>query len=255
MKLNLLGQIQARLRRSEIYSKPDFWDAKAEHYQDAAISMWANPHVNLRYHQEQWTFIASCLPERRGLHILDLGCGTGRICRELARAGAEVTGVDFSSRTLEIARRASEGLPIRYIQASIFALPKERKFDAVISTGVLTVACQDIFAAFLALGAIRDQLKLGGSLIVLEPFHRGPLRRVLPLSGSEFLHLLSLAGFEVQRVEPLHFWPTRLALAYVNWGGPLTRGGLRLGEFCLRLFRSRFWGDYHAILATKGEMS
>ncbi|HEX5397881.1 MAG TPA: bifunctional demethylmenaquinone methyltransferase/2-methoxy-6-polyprenyl-1,4-benzoquinol methylase UbiE [Verrucomicrobiae bacterium] len=42
---------------------------------------------------------------RSGTRALDLCCGTGDIAFALARQGAEVTGLDFSEKMLEIARR------------------------------------------------------------------------------------------------------------------------------------------------------
>lgn len=46
--------------------------------------------------------------------VLELGCGTGRLCRLLAGAGAEVTGVDISLPMLRRAREKSSG-EIRYL--------------------------------------------------------------------------------------------------------------------------------------------
>ena len=41
----------------------------------------------------------------RNKRVLDVGCGTGRYCELLAKKGANVTGVDPSSRMLEYARK------------------------------------------------------------------------------------------------------------------------------------------------------
>src|SRR5580692_1259961 len=41
---------------------------------------------------------------RPGDHALDLCCGTGDIALALARHGAEVTGLDFSDKMLEVAQ-------------------------------------------------------------------------------------------------------------------------------------------------------
>src|SRR2546423_15716756 len=48
---------------------------------------------------------------RAGERALDVCCGTGDIALELARQGADVTGLDFSEKMLEIAqeRRAQDG--------------------------------------------------------------------------------------------------------------------------------------------------
>jgi SAM-dependent methyltransferase len=42
-----------------------------------------------------------------GQRVLDLGCGTGNVARELARRGCKVTGVDISERQVAEARRLS----------------------------------------------------------------------------------------------------------------------------------------------------
>jgi 2-polyprenyl-3-methyl-5-hydroxy-6-metoxy-1,4-benzoquinol methylase len=52
----------------------------------------------------------------RGLRLLDLACGQGRVSRELARRGSRVVGIDIAVRLLEKARakEAAEPLGIRY---------------------------------------------------------------------------------------------------------------------------------------------
>lgn len=58
---------------------------------------------------------------RPGEKALDLCCGTGDIAFELARAGAEVTGVDFSEPMLAVARRRNLG-GARFEQGDALAL-------------------------------------------------------------------------------------------------------------------------------------
>lgn len=54
-----------------------------------------------------------------GLPLLDLACGHGRVTRELARRGAQATGVDISAALLEKAQayQSRESLPITYVHA------------------------------------------------------------------------------------------------------------------------------------------
>src|SRR2546429_7169838 len=47
-----------------------------------------------------------------GQAICDLACGQGWIARELARRGAQVTGVDLAENLLALARRAEEQEPL-----------------------------------------------------------------------------------------------------------------------------------------------
>ncbi len=41
----------------------------------------------------------------RGLKILDVGCGGGLVCEALAKAGADVVGIDVSEMSVEVAKR------------------------------------------------------------------------------------------------------------------------------------------------------
>jgi 2-polyprenyl-3-methyl-5-hydroxy-6-metoxy-1,4-benzoquinol methylase len=57
------------------------------------------------------------LGDVRGMRVLDLACGHGRVARELARHGARVAGVDISEVLLERARAAEieEPLGVTYL--------------------------------------------------------------------------------------------------------------------------------------------
>ncbi|MBN1403629.1 MAG: methyltransferase domain-containing protein [Opitutales bacterium] len=59
--------------------------------------------------------------------ITDFGCGPGLYTNALARTGARVTGVDFSSRSISYARSVAEqeGLDVRYEQADYLAYRME----------------------------------------------------------------------------------------------------------------------------------
>jgi ubiquinone/menaquinone biosynthesis C-methylase UbiE len=70
-----------------------------------------------------WQFAR--FPDWRGKQVLDLGCGIGTEALEFARYGAEVTAIDLSSVSLDVARaRAeSEWLPVEFIQGDMEKLP------------------------------------------------------------------------------------------------------------------------------------
>jgi 2-polyprenyl-3-methyl-5-hydroxy-6-metoxy-1,4-benzoquinol methylase len=58
-----------------------------------------------------------------GLRVLDVACGHGRITRELARRGAQMTGIDISGNLIgkAIKTEQDERLGIRYLHADIAA--------------------------------------------------------------------------------------------------------------------------------------
>ena len=65
--------------------------------------------------------------------VLDAGCGTGRIARELARRGIEVVGVDLDPAMLETARRKAPHL--HWQVADLETVELGRTFDAVLMAG------------------------------------------------------------------------------------------------------------------------
>jgi len=76
----------------------------------------------------------------KGKRLVEIGCGTGTDLLQFARAGAKVTGLDLTPRSIEIARKRFEvyGLPGEFLigDAENLAFPDE-SFDGVYSFGVL----------------------------------------------------------------------------------------------------------------------
>ena len=77
----------------------------------------------------------------QGLRILDVGCGGGLVCEPLAKAGAEVTGIDVSEMSVEVAKRhaITSELDITYIHAHAqnFAQENKEPFDVVVNAEVI----------------------------------------------------------------------------------------------------------------------
>jgi SAM-dependent methyltransferase len=65
--------------------------------------------------------------------VLDAGCGTGRVARELAGRGMDTAGVDIDPHMLAVARRKASNLDWRVGDLSTIDL--ERTFDAVVMAG------------------------------------------------------------------------------------------------------------------------
>jgi malonyl-CoA O-methyltransferase len=83
--------------------------------------------------------VPPCVGPVRGLHVLELGCGTGRHTRRLVDGGARVTAVDFSSGMLARARAEIASDMVTFVEHDLQkALPFERAgFDLVLSCLVL----------------------------------------------------------------------------------------------------------------------
>jgi len=74
------------------------------------------------------------------VRVVDVGTGTGRAAIGLARAGAEVIGLDASAQMLAVARRraADAGVSVQFDVADAHALPiADRSVDVAVSLRVL----------------------------------------------------------------------------------------------------------------------
>jgi demethylmenaquinone methyltransferase/2-methoxy-6-polyprenyl-1,4-benzoquinol methylase len=122
-----------------------------------------------------------------GDSVLDACCGTGDLAVAAAREGGRVTGLDFSERMLERARRKAPAL--EWVEGDLLALPfADGSFDAAtVGFGVRNV--EDLA---LGLAELRRVLRPGGRVGVLEitqprgalrPFYRLWFDRIVPLIG------------------------------------------------------------------------
>ncbi|MFD8230550.1 class I SAM-dependent methyltransferase [Streptomyces sp. NPDC059696] len=190
-----------------------------------------------------------------GLHLLDLGCGTGASTRALLRAAprARITAVDASPGMLRraLAKPWPDTVRFLHLSAEELAAADEGPFDAV-------------FAAYLfrnvsdpdgVLGSVRALLRPGGRLAVHEyslggsPAHRalwtavcqGVIIPAGTLTGDRALyrHLwhsvldfdtaaaftgrLTRAGFTGARALPLAGWQTGITHTFVAAAGEAGR--------------------------------
>ncbi len=243
------AMLENRRNRADRYCKPEYWDSKAVEYSDVAVSMWPNNHLNAHYQREQFAWLDQYTDNVAGKRVLDCGCGVGRLSKHYAARGARVVGLDFSARSIDLARKSCPGdNPVFRVQ-SVFDLEERSQYDIVIVWGVLTVACRSQAELLDALTRLRAALVPGGRLLMMEPFHKGFLRRVLKLGIHEVTATLRQAGFVIKDITHLYFWPARLALAYFPLPKILTDIGYYAGHGLFRLLRCKAFGDYKAIYA------
>lgn len=246
----VLAMLRNRAHRESLYSTAEYWDSKAEEMEGDAVSMWPNNHLNRHYHIEQMRLLESSLPDLHGRTVLDVGCGTGRVSRFLARRGARVTGVDFSAKAIDLARRQSPSGDVTFRVQSVFDIQDEVAFDLVFSWGCVVIAATNRVQLTTALRNLRRSLKPGGQALLLEPIHRGFVHRVLNMDIDEFRDVMRETGFDVKWVKQMHFWPMRFALAFVPWPAWITTPGYQFGQALMSLPGLRTMGDYKAVWAT-----
>jgi hypothetical protein len=71
------------------------------------------------------------------------------------------------------------------------------------------------------------------------------------MGQGEFEQVMRNAGFRIEDVQHMHFWPARLLLAFVTWPDFVTRPVYQAGQYFMgRVLSNKAGGDYQAICAT-----
>jgi len=155
---------------------------------------------------------------KKGVSLLDCGCGPGNLSIELAQivAPGSVTAIDIEESQIEFARklaRQRRALHVRFEVASVYSLPfPDRSFDAAFSHALFEHLADPI----AALREIRRVLRPGGIAAICSPDWAGNIftprepeaieafeafKRLLrsnggnPYVGRELGRLLREAGF------------------------------------------------------------
>ena len=119
---------------------------------------------------------------KKGMRVLDLGCGPGLYSELIQEKGAKVVGIDGSENSIRYARERSErlGLGIEYLHMDFFELSFENEFDVV--------------------------LQIYGELNTFSPFNRDRLlkiiRRSLKEDGRFVCDVTTRASRDVETMKP-----------------------------------------------------
>jgi SAM-dependent methyltransferase len=94
--------------------------------------------------------------------VLDAGCGTGRVARELARRGVAVDGVDIDEEMLETARRKAPDL--HWHRGDLVSVRLRRRFSIVLVAGNVMILLTPGTESAVVANLVRH-LEPGGLLI------------------------------------------------------------------------------------------
>jgi 2-polyprenyl-6-hydroxyphenyl methylase / 3-demethylubiquinone-9 3-methyltransferase len=111
--------------------------------------------------------------------ILDIGCGAGMLANALAKAGHQVTGLDLSNVSLDIARNHDATHSVQYLEGNAYSLPFQNgEFDTVCIMDVL----DQVEEPHLIIGEAARVLKTSG-ILFFHTFNRTLLSYLLVIKG------------------------------------------------------------------------
>lgn len=174
-----LMKINERPNPFEFYTATDLWTD--EHTSAQMLSFHLNESIdvssrNAEFISRSVEWIVARFNIGKDTTIADFGCGPGLYTTRLAKRGANVTGIDFSRRSIGYAKEVAsrEQLNINYVQQDYLIFETEDQFDLV-----LMIMCD-----FCALSPTQRQA-------ILSKFHR-----ILKPGGSALLDVYSLSAFD-----------------------------------------------------------
>jgi len=180
---NNLEEINSRPEPFQFYTADSLWTDN--HTSKQMLDYHLNESVDLSSRNKnfiersaQW--IASKITINQEFSICDFGCAPGLYTTRFAKQKAQVTGIDFSERSIKYAKETADqnGLKIDYILKSYLEFETDKKYDLITM----------IMCDFCALSP--DQRKL-----ILNKFYD-----FLNIGGSVLLDVYSLISFK-QREE------------------------------------------------------
>jgi len=201
-----LERINKRPEPFRFYTASELWTD--EHTSGQMLSFHLNEAIDVSSRSAEFInrsveWIASEFNIGRGARIADFGCGPGLYATPLAKRGANVTGIDFSERSIKYAKENAvrEQLNISYVNQNYLDFEPEDRFDLV-----LMIMCD-----FCALSPTQRKL-------ILNKFHR-----ILKPGGSVLLDVYSLTAFEQKKevatyeVNQLNgFWSSNKYYGFLN---------------------------------------
>ena len=221
-----------------------YYTRLAERWWDDSGAMW--PIHTLNALRTDW--ILERIAPVEGKRVLDVGCGGGLLSEAMARAGAEVTGVDVTAKNIEVARLHAQqsGLDIDYRHTTAEALAEAgERFDVVLNMEVVEHVAN--VPGFM--DACSTLVGNDGHMFVAT-LNRTMAALVIGIFGAEYvLRLLPIGTHKWER-----FVKPRELAGHLERGGLAVadRTGVRVNPFARRMALTRWMGVNYMVHARRG---
>lgn len=131
-----LEDINTRPLPFQQYTADELWTD--EHTSQKMLEYHLNENINVSSRTKEFIeksvkWISSNFNISSNSSICDFGCGPGLYTSRFAEAGADVTGIDFSKRSIDYAKNAAKenGLTIDYVNQNYLVYDTDKRFDLI----------------------------------------------------------------------------------------------------------------------------
>jgi 2-polyprenyl-3-methyl-5-hydroxy-6-metoxy-1,4-benzoquinol methylase len=132
-----IENINARPDPFEFYTASDLWTD--EHTSKQMLKFHLNEEIdvssrNSKFIKRSIEWIVSHFNVKAGTKIADFGCGPGLYTTTLAQKKADVTGIDFSKRSIQHAQKVAtkERLSIQYVNQNYLEFKTDDRFHLIL---------------------------------------------------------------------------------------------------------------------------
>ena len=134
----MFNVISNALKKPRLYEKTavEFWDDP--YISKQMLTAHLNPDLEaasrkLRFIEDSVDWIKKLLPPAIYPSLLDLGCGPGLYTERFCQSGYQVTGLDFSKRSIEYAKNSAiqKDLDITYLYEDYLTMNLNKQFDLI----------------------------------------------------------------------------------------------------------------------------
>jgi len=201
-----LEKINTRPEPFEFYTASDLWTD--EHTSEQMLRFHLNGNIdvssrNAAFINRSVEWVSSSFSVGAGTKIADFGCGPGLYTTRLAQKQADVTGIDFSKRSIQYAQEVAtrDKLSIHYVNQNYLEFETDDRFDLI-----LMIMCD-----FCALSPAQRKKMLNMFHTILEP------------GGSVLLDVYSLTAYEQREETAMYeanllngFWSPNKYYGFLN---------------------------------------
>jgi SAM-dependent methyltransferase len=201
-----LERINERPAPFQYYTAAELWTN--EHTSKMMLEFHLNEAIdvssrNIKFIKRSVDWISARFGVDETKHICDFGCGPGLYTTRLAERGAKVTGIDFSGRSIDYAKKVAveKGLGIDYVHQNYLGFESDQRFDLITM----------IMCDFCALSPAQRRELLTKFRTLLKP------------NGSVLLDVYSLEAFNGRAEQTVYevnllngFWSPKKYYGFLN---------------------------------------